>query len=235
MQGRYSRQIPMIGEDGQECLIRSKVAVIGCGGLGCNVMTQLAAAGVGEMILADKDVPSETDLNRQFVYAGKGTAPKAELAAEWVRQISESTKAVPMNIDLDRRNAASVLKGCDIAVDCLDNNRTRLILNAAVLEKGIPLIHGAADGPLGQVTVIVPGETACLECFLPKADPGTIPAMGAVVSVIGGIEAAETVKMITGRGRPLKGNLLSVNAGTWEIRTVGLRKRPGCDACSRND
>lgn len=235
MQGRYSRQIPMVSEEGQERLIKARVAVIGCGGLGCNVMTQLAAAGVGEMVLADKDTPSETDLNRQFIYAGKEPAPKAELAAEWVRQISESTKAVPVNIDLDERNADSVLKGCDIAVDCLDNNRTRMILNAAVLRKGIPMIHGAVDGPLGQVTVVVPGETACLECFLPETNPGMIPAVGAVVSVIGGIQAVETIKMITGRGKPLKENLLSVKASTWEVRTVELRKRPGCGACSGND
>ncbi|MDD2532207.1 MAG: HesA/MoeB/ThiF family protein, partial [Candidatus Methanomethylophilaceae archaeon] len=188
MSERYIRQIPLVSEEGQERLAGSKVAVIGCGGLGCNVITQLAMAGVGEMVLVDKDAPSESDLNRQFIYAGRRPAPKAELAAEWVGQISERTKAVPMSKELNSGNVGSVLKGCDIAVDCLDNNESRLVLNAGVLSKGIPLVHGAADGPLGQVTVVVPGRTACLECFLPEVRPGIIPAIGSVVSVIGGIE-----------------------------------------------
>lgn len=235
MSERYSRQIPLVSEEGQERLAGSKVAIIGCGGLGCNVMTQLAMAGVGEMVLVDKDTPSESDLNRQFVYAGKRPAPKAELAAEWVNQISERTEAVPMIKELNSSNVASVLKGCDIAVDCLDNNGSRLVLNAGVLSKGIPLVHGAVDGPLGQVTVVVPGKTACLECFLPEVKSGMIPAIGSVVSVIGGIEATETIKMISGKGKPLVGRLLSLKASTWDIRVVELEKRPGCTGCSGND
>lgn len=235
MSERYSRQIPLVSAEGQEHLAESRVAIIGCGGLGCNVMTQLAVAGVGEIVLVDRDTPSESDLNRQFVYAGRGSAPKAQLAAEWVRKISERTEAVPMNLELDRSNVASILKGCDVVVDCLDNNESRLVLNAGVQKEGIPLVHGAVDGPLGQVTVIVPGKTACLECFLPEVKSGMIPAIGSVVSVIGGIEATETIKMISGKGKPLVGRLLSVKASTWDIRIVELEKRPGCAGCSGND
>lgn len=233
MRGRHVRQTPILGSEGQERLAGSSIAVIGCGGLGCSAITHLAAAGVGKLVLVDMDSPSESDLNRQFVYAGQRPAPKAVLAAEWARRVGGGTDAVPLHEELTEENADRVLRGCDMAIDCLDNNRSRFVLNAAALRAGMPLIHGAVDGANGQVTVVVPGRTACLECFLPGGPAaGPVPSVGSVVSVVGGIEATEAIKMITGRGRPLAGRLLALDAFSWGFTVTDLRARPGCARCS---
>ena len=227
--GRFDRQIPVFGEEGQRRISESAVAVFGCGGLGCNTITQLALAGIGHLIINDFDTVSESNLNRQFVYSGR-SGSKAALMGEWIRKVSPETEVTVFEGRSDRDSMYGIIGDADIAVDCLDSNDSRLELNSAVLERGIPLVHGGVEGFYGQVTVVVPGETPCLGCFLP---PGrrTVPSVGACVSVIGSLQAAEVLKMITGTGEPLKGRMLVMDMSEGSSETVGIRRRPDCPHC----
>ena len=165
---RFSRQIPMFGDGGQERIANAKVAIVGCGGLGCNVMTQLALAGIGGMVLIDDDVPTESNMNRQFIYAGNMNEKKVVSSGEWVKKISPETEIVLCKERLTDQNSVELIEMCDVVIDCLDSVESRLVLNRAVLRSRKTLIHGGVDSFHGQVTTIIPGSTPCLNCILGK-------------------------------------------------------------------
>ena len=227
---RYQRQIPIIGADGQRKLERSKVAVIGLGGLGCNVITHLAMAGVGKFIIADGQSPEPSNLNRQFIYAG-GEGTKAELSAEWITKLNPRSSVKVLDTIIDETNVKKIGK-CDIIMDCLDNRKTRMIVNRYAFANNIKIVHGGVDSLFGQVTVIIPGVTPCLECILPKKKDENAASISPMVGTIASIQALEAVKILTGAGSPLSGKLLSIDASDNEYRITGLKKRDGCGCCS---
>lgn len=226
---RHERQLPVFGEGGQRKLSSSKVAVVGCGGLGCNVATQLALAGVGTLVLVDHDRPQETDFNRQFPHILNPEMMKCDSLAHWVSTISETAcVTVPGKFDSD--NSKEILEGCDLAVDCLDNNDGRLALNRACLSSKIPLVHGAVDGFFVQMAVFSP-EGPCLGCFLTPGKTYGGPSIGAAVSALAGLQATEALKILTGVGKPLDGILVGdFSDGTFRI--LPLKPADGCLHCS---
>ncbi len=232
MATRYDRQASLIGDEGQRLLSEATVGIAGCGGLGTNVATALASAGIGAMVLADGDVPDITNLNRQYAFREHDGRNKADLLAEWVRSINPSVEATVFDRFLDEDNIG-VFGECDVLVDCLDDADSRKILNRYALSKGKTLVHGGVNGFFGQVTVVIPGRTACLECILPGSDRRHVPSISPAVSMIGSIEASEVIKAVTGHGEPLAGRLWFVDMNDCSSETVPVRRKPGCPACDR--
>lgn len=232
--GRHDRQLGAFGEEGQRRITEATVGIIGCGGLGTNVATALAVAGVGGLVLMDRDYPEESNLNRQYVYCGELDLgrPKAELLAEWVRSRDPSIR-VEYHVAAFSEETWSVFDGCDVLVDCLDSIGGRMDLNRYSVESGKPLVHGGIDGFIGQLAVVVPGRTPCLCCMMGSVPErsGNPVSIGAVVSAVGSMEAAEVLKLITGRNRS-EGLFLSMDFEHWRFQTIGFQRDPGCPVCA---
>jgi molybdopterin/thiamine biosynthesis adenylyltransferase len=230
--------IPEIGEKGQEKLQQSTVGVMGVGGLGSPASTYLAAAGVGEIILADLQSPDITNLNRQILHWDEdiGIRTKTSSAAWKLRRYNPEVEIVEKTVEVKESNISTVFRDADIILDCLDNFPTRYLLNEHCLEHNIPLIHAAVEGWHGQVTTIVPGKGPCLRCLFPSAPKKnvTFPILGVTAGVFGCLEANEAIKLITGAGEPLISKLLvgDLNANTWD--TIDVVKAENCPAC-KND
>ncbi len=234
---RYERQMRVFGEEGQEKIASAKVGIIGCGGLGTNVATALASAGVGRFVIIDPDVPEESNLNRQYVYCrhvDSGDArPKAEILAEWISGIDPAAE-VAYHVGRFDDSTSDLFDGCDVLVDCLDSISGRMDLNRYSVESGKPLVHGAINGFIGQVATCIPGKTPCLHCMMGSVpESRTTPAsIGAVVSAIGSLEAAEALKLITGKAGSA-GQFLSVDIESWHFQTLRFERDPECPVCGR--
>lgn len=229
---RFERQIPIFGEDGQMRIMGSKVGIAGCGGLGVNVITQLAAAGVCRFVLCDPDIPDVTNLNRQFIYYAGDMRPKSVISAEWVLALNPAAEveAISEPVSPDNRD---MFAGCDVIVDCLDSFESRMALNDHSQELGISLVHAGISGFNGQLYVSVPGRTPCLRCVLGTAkDPeGPVPSVGAAVSSLAGMEALEALRVITGMGAASEGVLTTIDLGTMAVERTELPADPGCPSC----
>lgn len=224
MPTRYDRQILLLGEEGQKKLSEAKVGVAGCGGLGTIVVTNLASAGVGSMIIADKDVPDITNLNRQFVYREGDEESKADLLSQWACDLNPEVAVDYYEGELNEFTLPALFEDCDILVDCLDNMGTRMLLNDFAMESGKILVHAGVTGYAGQVTVIVPGKTPGLEEIYRYVKPsaGTPPSVGSMVSLIGSLEATQVIQMITGTGSPFVGKLATVDLQNGSIDIINL-------------
>ncbi len=232
MTGRFERQIPIFGEEGQRRIMSAKVGVAGCGGLGVNVITSLAMAGVCRFVLADHDVPQVTNLNRQFIYAAGDIRPKAVISAEWVLALNPCADVEAVSQPIDEVTA-SAFKGCDVIVDCLDSFQARMALNDYSVAEGIPLVHAGVTGTHGQVAVSIPGETPCLRCMLgTMADPeGPVPSVGAAVSAIAGVEALEALRVIAGMEPSSRGRIVAFDLESMSSESVEVIRDPDCPAC----
>ena len=231
---RFSRQILVFGDGGQKCISSATVAIVGCGGLGCNVITQLALAGIGKLVLIDDDIPTESNMNRQFIYAGSMENFKVISSGKWIRKISPETDVVICSERLTDKNSVGLIKDCDVVVDCLDTVESRLVLNRAVLKSKKPLVHGGVNSLYGQVTTIIPGSTPCLGCILGKEPDGIISSVSSMVATIGSIQANEVLKLVTGKGETLAGKLLTIDAEINDYRLVSILRNPLCNACKEN-
>jgi adenylyltransferase/sulfurtransferase len=229
---RYLRQMPILDKSGQRRLEGSKVAVIGLGGLGCNVVTHLASSGVMEFLIADGGSVEMSDLNRQFIYScGDIGKNKAERAAEWIKRVNPEAVVKEVDEFVNLENV-SMIGGCDIIMDCLDNHGSRMTLNRFAFDNGIGIVHGGVESMFGQVTVAVPHETPCLECILPDAGNDEITSISPMVGMIGAIQALEAVKVLSGVGSALAGKLLTIDASENSYRVLDVKRREGCGCCS---
>ncbi len=233
---RYDRQIRLWGREGQERLRRATVLVVGVGGLGTVASTYLALAGVGKLILVDGERVEPTNLNRQLLYLeGDVGKPKASTAARRLRELNPDVTVEPVDEMFSESNAYSLVREADIVVDGLDNWSTRMLLDSVCWELGKPLIHAGVYGFYGQATTVVPGRTPCLRCIFRSVRDSeeTIPVAAVAPGVLGAIEAAEAVKLVTGTGETLAGRMLLVDLYSMEFHVVEL-KREGCEEiCSR--
>ena len=231
---RFERQLPIFGEDGQMRIMNAKVGVAGCGGLGVNVITALAEAGVCRFVLCDHDVPDVTNLNRQFIYAAGDMRPKSMISAEWILALNPAAdvEAVCEPVTADN---GDMFAGCDVIIDCLDSFKARMALNDHSQKLGIPLIHAGISGMNGQLYVSIPGRTPCLMCVLGTArDPdGPVPSVGAAVAAIAGMEALEALRVITGLGSACEGVLVTVDLGRMSVERTEFQVDDGCPSCHR--
>ncbi len=230
---KYSRQILLFGEEGQEKLKKAKVLVAGAGGLGSPVSTYLTIAGVGKIILADFDSVDPSNLNRQFLHHEKDIGRlKIESAKEKLLSMNPDIEVETIAEMLTESNLETLVPECDIIVDALDNLETRHILNRLAIKRKIPLIHGAVTGYDGQVTTIVPGKTPCFYCIFPRISKKEVfPILGATPGIIGSIQANEAIKFLTGQGKLLEGRLLFWSGLSGNFSEISLSKLNNCPVC----
>ncbi|MCI6994485.1 MAG: HesA/MoeB/ThiF family protein [Methanobrevibacter sp.] len=214
-----SRQMSIVTRSEQQRFKDAKITVIGCGGIGGETIEMLARMGIGELVLVDKDAYDLSNLNRQTLatIADLGLT-KSDVAAEKVRLINPYVKVTTFNEHVDQTNIEKVIGDSDIVIDALDNVLTRVIVSRAAKEKGIPYIHGAIHGTLGQITVFLPNSDKTYEEIfnlpsigkelndktigeLKKVTSGVPPVIGPTPNLIGCLEAFEAYKAITGVGK----------------------------------
>jgi len=235
---RYERQliVPQIGSEGQEKLAKSRVTVVGCGGLGSPVLTFLALAGVGHLRLIDCDVVSATNLNRQFFYEEADMDEvKCEKAAEFLKKRNPQITLEPINELLTEENALDLLKDSDVVVDCVDRIAARKIVGWACNQLNVPLVEAGVHGFYGYVLPINPGKSACLTCMEtgPVKDMIPVPAIGAAVGVIGSLQAVEALKIVL--GLPVSyGTMLQYDGIYGEFEPIPVMVREDC-VCQKTE
>ncbi len=221
-EARYHRQliIPEVGFDGQEKLKRARVIVIGAGGLGSPVLMYLAAAGVGTLGIVDPDEVRTSNLQRQILYNTEDiTRPKAEAAAERISLINPLVTVNAFPVRLGEENAAELLRGYDVAVDCTDNFSSRYLLSDATQAAGIPMVYGAVSQFMGQVSVFNYAGGPSYRDLYPEerltvtdATPSEQGVIGPLPGIIGSYQACEVIKIIIGAEEILSGRLIQVDA-----------------------
>ena len=204
-------------------IMGAKVGVAGCGGLGVNVITALAEAGVCRYVLCDNDIPDVTNLNRQFIYTAGDMRPKSVISAEWILALNPAADVEAINEPVTQENG-DMFAGCDVIVDCLDSFEARMALDDHSRKLGVPLVHAGVSGLNGQLYVSVPGRTPSLRDVLGTAmDPeGPVPSVGAAVAAIAGMEAMEVLRVISGMGAASEGVLTTVDLGTMVMDRTGF-------------
>jgi adenylyltransferase/sulfurtransferase len=236
----YSRQIILneLGWKGQRKLAKSRVVVVGVGGLGTVSSLYLALAGVGYLRLVDQDTVETPNLHRQILFSLDDLHyPKVEVAAERLEKLNPLLKTEPVSENLNAGNVEKLLSGVDLVVDGLDNMFTRYLLNRVCVKLGVPYVFGAAIGIEGNLSVFAPPETGCLECLLPNMSDedlltcDTRGVLGATPGIIGAMQAMEAIKVLTGMGTPLKGKLMVCDFNDMYFTTVDTAKAASCPAC----
>jgi molybdopterin/thiamine biosynthesis adenylyltransferase len=230
---RYSRQIRLFGEVGQEKLKGTSVFIAGAGGLGSIVSIYMAAAGFGRIRIVDCDSVELSNLNRQILHGSSDLGcDKAKSAYETIARINPEVEVEALVETIAEDNIDHLLRGSDLIMDAMDNFTTRYILNRAALNRMIPLFHGAISGYQGQATTIIPGKTACLRCIFPRAPASSIfPALGSTCGVIGSIQVTEAVKYVQGTGELLANRLLLWDGRNACLDEVACERNLGCVDC----
>lgn len=242
---RYSRQIlfPGIGEQGQQCLLDARVAVIGCGALGSFQAGALARAGVGYLRIVDRDYVELSNLQRQWLFDQcdvDQALPKAVAAARKIAAINSGISVEPMVADLTPSNVDECLGGVDLILDGTDNFETRYLINDFAVQQGMPWVYGAAVGSYGIAMPVIPGKTACLRCVYPDPPSGAQPTcetagvLGTVTALIASLQVTEGMKILRGLDPARK--ITTADLWTGEIRQVN-QPGPGddCPACGHRE
>jgi adenylyltransferase/sulfurtransferase len=240
---RYSRQLvlPEWSGEAQERLKSAGAIVVGAGALGSPVGQYLAAAGVGRIGVVDDDAVELSNLNRQPLHFSPDISlMKADNAKVKLSALNPEVLIEAYPARLDDQNAAAILTGADVVVDCSDSFPTRYAVNDACCEQGIALVEGGVLGFGGLVMSIVPGRSACYRCAFPvEPPPGSVPScreagvLGAMAGIVGSLQALEALKLLTGVGDPLTDRLLQVDGASLEFTLVTTERRDGCPACAR--
>jgi molybdopterin/thiamine biosynthesis adenylyltransferase/rhodanese-related sulfurtransferase len=238
---RYRRHliIPEVGEEGQAKLLRSKVLLMGAGGLGSPAALYLAAAGVGTLGIVDMDVVDLSNLQRQVIHSTKTLGqPKTESAEAAIQALNPDVRVNKYQERLTSDNVLRILDGYDVLVDGGDNFPTRYLLNDACVLKRIPNVHGSIYRFEGQVTTFWPGRGPCYRCLYPNPPPPDLApscaeagVLGVLPGVVGLLQANEALKILLGAGEPMVGRLLTFDALKTEFRTLRLRRDPACPVC----
>lgn len=213
--GRYDRNMLTLSKEENDSLREKKISVIGCGGLGGYIIEMLGRLGIGTIVAVDGDVFEESNLNRQILsdvtVIGKS---KAMQAYERMKTVNPDINLIPLVENFTKENYKSILEGCQVAVDALDNIESRMLLQECCEELKIPMVHGAIAGWYGQITTICPGDKTLDKIYLnykdseiknPLGNPSYTPAMTA------SIEVSEVVKLLIGRGEILRNKMLIID------------------------
>ena len=237
---RYSRQIMLeeIGYQGQLKLKQSKVCVVGVGGLGNPITARLVAMGVGKIRIVDRDVIELSNLHRQTMFNEDDVGQvKVEIAAKKLRKLNPDIIIEELSVSINDYTAFDAVDGCDVVIDALDSVNARYSLNKACIEKKIPFVTGAAVGVTGQSFTILPNESACYHCLFPALDEDSMPTCSiegvhpSILSIIGGIEVSEAVKIITGKEPSLRDKVLHVDLENLIFNFTKVSKVEECSVC----
>jgi sulfur-carrier protein adenylyltransferase/sulfurtransferase len=247
---RYKRHLilPEIGMEGQLKLLNSKILCIGAGGLGCPISLYLAAAGVGTIGLADIDVVSPSNLQRQILFGVSNIGEdKVKAAAKRLKDLNPDAKIIEHKTIVDSSNVLYLIKDYDVIIDGTDNFPTRYCVNDACVILKKPNVYGSIFRFEGMITVFAPhlanpdrpGEHGpCYRCMYPEPpDPGSVPScaeggvVGVLPGIIGTLQANEVIKLLLGVGRPAIGRLTTFSSMDLEFKTFKLRRDPTCPVC----
>jgi adenylyltransferase/sulfurtransferase len=239
---RYSRHIllPQVGIEGQQRLLEARVFLIGLGGLGSPVAMYLAASGVGHLVLVDHDRVELSNLQRQIAHTTNAIGiDKVASAKQTLQALNPGVRITTFNKVLNADELTEQVRLADVVVDASDNFATRFALNRICVEQKKPLVSGAAIRMEGQVTTFRADQpdSPCYRCLYKDMDElaetcSETGVLAPVVGIIGSIQAAEALKVLTGAGQTLAGRLLILDAQTMEWRELRLRKDPDCPVCS---
>jgi molybdopterin-synthase adenylyltransferase len=237
---RYSRQIMLeeIGFIGMEKLRNAKVCVVGVGGIGNPVVTQLTAMGVSKLRIVDRDVIEVSNLHRQHLYAEDDIGKvKVEAAAQRLKKMNTAVEIEAVPISVTRYTAESLVEGFDVVIDALDSIDARYALNDACIKHNIPFIYAGAIGTLGSVCTILPNNSACLRCIFPALVEDDMPTCStegihpSILYLVGGIQVSEAVKIITGQKPVLVNNLLYMDLNELSFEKVQMFRHEECPSC----
>lgn len=238
---RYGRQLilPEIGVRGQERLRRSRVLLVGAGGLGSPAALYLAAAGVGRLVILDQETVALSNLHRQILHTTDRVGrPKSASAAQTLAALNPEVEVVARQVALQADNALAFVREADLVLDGSDNVATRYLVNDACVLSGKSFIYGGVIGFMGQVMTVIPRQSACFRCVFPEPPaPEAVQncqeagVLGAAAGVIGSLMAHEALKVLVGVGEPLQNRLLVFDGLAGRVREVEVVRNPACAVC----
>ena len=242
---RYERQIRFdkLGEEGQRALARSKITILGVGGLGSHVATTLARMGVGHLRIVDRDLVELGNLHRQACYTEEDVReglPKVIALQRHLGSANSTVRIEPVLAHVDPFNILDLLRGSDLVIDGTDSLGARFLLNEAAVELGIPFVHGAIAGSAGLALGIEPGTTACLFCAFGEEKPQQQPRgiRGSVagifppsVEIVAALESALAVRRLVEGATDWGGTLFAIDPWTGDFDASPVKRRTGRDAC----
>ncbi len=246
---RFDRQMRFapLGPAGQARLGEARVLLVGCGATGGVLAQSMVRAGVGELVLVDRDVVEHSNLPRQVLFDetdARDGAPKALAAARTLARAGGPTVCTPHAAHVDAENLGELAAECDLVLDGTDNLATRYLVNDYCVEHSVPWIYAGVVGAAGLVLPVVPGHGACLRCVFPEPPPPgslptcdaagvVLPAVGAVASLAAGIalrllsHPEDTAELETA--------LVEIDVWNSEVRRILAPRDPACPCCARGD
>jgi molybdopterin-synthase adenylyltransferase len=243
---RYSRQTLFgpIGKEGQERLQAATVTIIGCGALGTVLANNLCRAGIGRIVIADRDYIELNNLQRQILFDEEDITrhlPKAIAAAEKLRRINSDTKIEALVEDINTDGIESLVSDTDLVLDATDNFETRYLLNDVCVKYGRPWIYSAVIASYGVTMNIIPGDTACLRCVFPEMPlPGTTATcdtagvLNGIVGAITGVASTEAIKILL-KSEKMSRDLFWMDVWENTSERIELPRQQDCPACGRRD
>lgn len=231
--------VPELAEQGQRKLKAASVLISRVGGLGGMVAYQLAAAGVGRLVLAHAGCLKPSDLNRQLLqrYDQIGK-PRIDTIVRRLRELNPRLDVVAVGENVSDSNADRLIRQADIVVDAAPLFEERFALNRAAVLSRKPMVECAVYSMEAHITTILPGKTACLRCLYAEKPPDwkrQFPIIGAVSGTAGSIGAVEVIKLITGIGEPLAGRLLAIDLEKMVFRRFRTARRTDCHECGSGE
>jgi adenylyltransferase/sulfurtransferase len=237
---RFSRQVMLeeIGYNGQLKLKNAKVCIVGTGGLGNPITSRLAAMGVGTLRIVDRDVIELSNLHRQTMFDEDDVGQvKVEVAEKKLQKLNPDCKIEALAVSVNDYTALEVVEGCDVVIDALDSVNARYALNKACVKFEIPFVTGAAVGVSGQAFTVLPKQSACYFCMFPELDEDTMPTCSiegvhpSILSIVGGIEVAEAVKIIIGKTPSLSERILHIDLENLDFNSTRTFRAEECPIC----
>jgi molybdopterin-synthase adenylyltransferase len=239
---RYDRNIILkdVGVEGQLKILNSKILIIGTGGLGSPALLYLAAAGIGNLGLADYDNVDISNLQRQIIHSTPDIGkPKVISAKEKIEKLNPDVNIKTFNMLINASNIRDLIKEYDFIIDGTDNFAAKFLINDACIMEKKPFSHGGVLRFEGQTITVIPGISTCYRCIFGKMPPkNLVPScsqagiLGSVAGIVGTIQATEALKFITGAGQLLLNELLVFDAKSFDFRKVKVNMNPDCKICS---
>lgn len=242
-QDRYCRQslLPEIGSGGQRRLTKSRAVIVGLGALGSCVANNLVRAGVGQVVLIDRDLVELHNLQRQMLYSEEDLdRPKAVAAAEILRKINTAVEIEAYTKDFNVSNAESLISGADVVLDGTDNLQTRFLVNDVCVKHSVPWVYAGAVGTGGMVMPILPGRTPCFRCLVPSLPgPGVLQTcdiagvLNTIPGLVASLECTLAYRILTGQPDAVEGRSSLVQVDAWQqtFERMTVKKRENCPCC----
>lgn len=235
---RYQWQLWVgdFGEEGQRRLKQSTVLISRIGGVGGTIAMQLAAAGIGRLVLAHAGNLRLDDLNRQLLMTTDGIGkPRIESAVRMLLALNPHVQVETIAENISEQNVATLVERCDIVASAAPLFSERLLMNREAVRQHKPLVDGAMYDLEGRLMTVVPGQTPCLACLYPETPPNwkrEFPVISPVASTIGCLAAMEVIKLLAGLGHSLAGKVLTCDLRDMSFRTVAIARQPNCPVCN---